>query len=301
MQSPCKILSLHPLKFYKTVRVHNNKNDLQHAIKCLKGDGKTIGMVPTMGALHNGHLQLVKKALTETNFVVVSIFVNPTQFNNAEDLEKYPRTLDADVKLLGSVSEANILVYAPTVNDIYEGHTVSEVFDFDGLEHEMEGKFRLGHFDGVGTIVKRLFEIAMPHKAYFGEKDYQQLLIIKKLVDKYHLPVSIVGCKIHRESNGLAMSSRNTRLTPQHKAAVPFIFKTLKLAKAKFGTKSAAKVNEWVENEFKNNELLDLEYFIIADATTLKPIKRKLKQKKYRAFIAVYAGAVRLIDNIALN
>ncbi|WP_298497399.1 pantoate--beta-alanine ligase [uncultured Algibacter sp.] len=283
------------------MEIYSDKQQITLAINELKAKKLTIGMVPTMGALHQGHLQLVKKALEENDKVVVSIFVNPTQFDNKEDLEKYPRTLEVDVELLKTVNKNNILVYAPTVNDIYEGKTISQKFDFDGLEFEMEGKFRHGHFDGVGTIVKRFFEIVKPHKAYFGEKDFQQLAIIKKLVEKYNIPVKIVGCKIHREANGLAMSSRNTRLKPDYKIAAPFIYKILKTAKEKFGTKSANKVMEWVENQFAKHDILELEYFIIADANTLKPIKRKSNKKTYRAFIAVYADDIRLIDNIALN
>jgi len=240
-------------------------------------------------------------ALAENDKVVVSIFVNPTQFDNKEDLVKYPRTLEHDVALLKTVSKTDILVYAPTVNDIYEGNTVSQEFDFDGLEFEMEGKFRTGHFDGVGTIVKRFFDIVKPDKGYFGEKDFQQLAIIKKLVAKYNIPVQIIGCNIYREPSGLAMSSRNTRLKPEYKAAAPFIYKTLLEAKEKFGTKSATKVTEWVEKAFAKHEILELEYFIIADTETLKPVKRKSNKKTYRAFIAVYADDIRLIDNIALN
>ncbi|MCL4122894.1 UNVERIFIED_CONTAM: hypothetical protein GTU68_049241 [Idotea baltica] len=228
-----------------------------------------------MGALHRGHLALVQKALNDNDKVVVSIFVNPTQFNNSDDLEKYPRTLEDDVALLETLSKDCIEVYAPTVDDMYDGKTVSKNFDFDGLEFEMEGKFRSGHFNGVGTIVKRFFEIVKPHNAYFGEKDFQQLAIIKKLVEKHDIPVTIVGCPIHRETNGLAMSSRNTRLKPNYKKAAPFIYETLKTAKKHFGTKS--------------------------DVETLKTVKRKSNQKTYRAFIAVYADDIRLIDNIALN
>ena len=162
-------------------------------------------------------------------------------------------------------------------------------------------RFREGHFDGVGTIVKRFFEIVKPHYAYFGEKDFQQLQIIRKLVENYNLPVKIIGCKIHRAPDGLAMSSRNERLKPQYRKTAPFIYETLKAAKVKFGTKSANKVAEWVQKQFAKNELLELEYFIIADEETLKPIKRKSKNKSYRAFIAVYADDIRLIDNIALK
>jgi pantoate--beta-alanine ligase len=283
------------------LEVYKEKDRIVHAIDALKSQKQSIGLVPTMGALHEGHLQLVKKALEENNSVVVSIFVNPTQFDNQEDLEKYPRTLQKDIALLETVSKDAIIVYAPTVDDVYGGNTVSQAFDFDGLEFEMEGKFRDGHFDGVGTIVKRLFEIVAPDRAYFGEKDFQQLQIVKKLAEKYQIPVAVIGCEIHREANGLAMSSRNTRLTKAHKAEAPFIYETLKIAKIKFGTESANTVKEWVEAQFKANALLKLEYFLIADTATLKPVEHKVKQKQYRAFIAVYAGDIRLIDNIALN
>ena len=288
------------------LKVFTEKEAITKAVDAYKTKLLTIGFVPTMGALHHGHLALVQKALNKNDKVVVSIFVNPTQFDNDEDLKKYPRTLNNDVKLLETLSQDRIEVYAPTVDDIYEGKTVSEAFDFDGLEFEMEGKFRNGHFDGVGTIVKRFFEIVKPHNAYFGEKDFQQLAIIKKLVEKYHIPVNIVGCNIHRETNGLAMSSRNTRLKPEYLKVAPFIYETLKAAKHKFGTKSANKTIKWVEKQFVNHELLELEYFIIADAETLKSVKRKSPdsyrdKKAYRAFIAVYADDIRLIDNIALN
>lgn len=282
------------------MEVFSDKEQIAHVIEGFKEQQLTIGFVPTMGALHKGHLALVEKALENNNKVVVSVFVNPTQFNNVDDLKKYPRTLEKDVLLLETVSK-DILIFAPSVDDIYEGNTVSQHFNFDGLEHEMEGKFREGHFDGVGTVVKRLFEIVKPDNAYFGEKDFQQLQIIKKLVSKYFIPVNVIGCKIHRETNGLAMSSRNTRLTENQKKEAPFIYKTLKSAKKFFGTKSANWISKWVETQFINNEVLKLEYFIIADINSLKQIRRKTKNTKYRAFIAVYAGDIRLIDNIALN
>ncbi|WNH08467.1 pantoate--beta-alanine ligase [Thalassobellus suaedae] len=283
------------------MEVYSEKQQITAALDALKAKKLTVGLVPTMGALHEGHLELVKKAFENNDRVVVSIFVNPTQFDNKEDLKKYPRTLDSDLELLKTVSKDAILIYAPSVADVYGDNTVSESFDFDGLEFEMEGRFRDGHFNGVGTIVKRLFEIIKPDNAYFGEKDFQQLQIIKKMVEKHHIPVTIVGCDIHREASGLAMSSRNTRLNPEYKDAAPFIYKTLTTAKNKFGTKSANKVQEWVENQFANHDLLKLEYFIIADTETLKPVKRKSNNKTYRAFIAAYADDIRLIDNIALN
>jgi pantoate--beta-alanine ligase len=283
------------------VKVYTTKKEISERIKAIKTQNKSIGFVATMGALHNGHLTLVKSALLDNDVVVVSIFVNPTQFNNQEDLEKYPRTLDRDVNLLKTVSDTKTVVFAPTVDTIYDGNTVSQHYDYDGLEFEMEGKFRQGHFDGVGTIVKRLLEIIQPERAYFGEKDFQQLQIIKKLAEKHNIPTEIVGCAIHRETSGLAMSSRNERLKENYKKEAPFIYKILKAAKAKFGTKSANKVTEWVTSQFAKNKLLELEYFIIADEQTLKPVLRKSNKKTYRAFIAVYADDIRLIDNIALN
>lgn len=261
---------------------------------------KTIGMVPTMGALHSGHLSLVKRAVLENECVVVSIFVNPTQFNNEDDLKKYPKTLAADIKLLESVSK-NILVFAPTVSEVYGNSPKSKSYNFGAIEQVMEGAFRVGHFDGVGTIVEKLLSLVNPDKAYFGKKDYQQLLIIKKLVEITKIDVEIIGCPIVREANGLAMSSRNERLAPNLRKEAAFIYKTLKTAKIKFGTKSAKELTDWVIAQFTKNTFLELEYFTITKAATLQPVKRKHKNTKYRAFIAVYAGEVRLIDNIALN
>jgi len=270
---------------------------VQQKIKSLK-KGTSIGFVPTMGALHEGHFSLIKQAKTENDVVVVSIFVNPTQFNKEEDLINYPKTIDTDLSLLKSVYCD--IVFTPTAEEIYSNKIQSQVFNFDGLEHQMEGKFRNGHFDGVGTIVKRLFEIVTPHKAYFGEKDFQQLQIIKKMVQKNQIPVKVIGCDIFREKDGLAMSSRNARLTKEHREIAPFIYKTLTKAKKEFGTKNALEVVNLVENEFKKQPLLELEYFEIADEEALQPIKNKDQKQKYRAFIAVFAGKIRLIDNISL-
>ncbi|APZ45629.1 pantoate--beta-alanine ligase [Polaribacter reichenbachii] len=281
------------------MNVFKEKHALKVYLSKLKAQNKTVGFVPTMGALHEGHLSLIKKAKKKNDLVVVSIFVNPTQFDNPEDLIKYPKTLSNDIKLLESVS-CDVLFH-PSVKEIYDQNIVSDKFDFDGLEHEMEGKFRDGHFNGVGTIVKTLFEIVEPDKAYFGQKDFQQLQIIKKMVKKNRINIKIKGCKIFREEDGLAMSSRNTRLTTEHRNAAPFIYKTLKKARKKFGTENALNITEWVENQFKNHPLLTLEYFTIAEEKTLKTIKNKESDKKYRAFIAVFAGDIRLIDNIRLK
>lgn len=286
--------------FCYNVKIYNHTKEFKPFIETLKSQERTIGFVPTMGALHEGHLSLIKKALEQNEVVVISIFVNPTQFNNQEDLKKYPRTLERDVELLKTISN-DIIVYAPTVEDIYGNDVHSEIFEFGGLEHEMEGKFRQGHFDGVGTIVKRLFEIVKPTNAYFGKKDFQQLRIIQKLVENYDIPVSIVGCEIFREKDGLAMSSRNERLKSNYRNAAPFIYKILRGSKKQFATKSAQEVVKWVEKQFENQELLELEYFIIADEDSLKTTIRKSRNKSYRAFIAVYADDIRLIDNLALN
>ncbi|MEO6348189.1 MAG: pantoate--beta-alanine ligase [Aquaticitalea sp.] len=282
------------------MKIYHQKEEIIPIIETLKSRKMTIGFVPTMGALHHGHLYLIEQSMELNDVTIVSIFVNPTQFNSTEDLNKYPRTLDRDVSLLKSLSET-IMVYAPAVDDVYGTNVTSSHFEFDGLEYEMEGKYRPGHFDGVGTVVKRLFEILQPDNAYFGEKDFQQLRIIQQLVKKYDIPVNIVGCDIFREKDGLAMSSRNERLKPAYRKAAPFIHKTLKAAKKQFGTKSAKKVTEWVEGQFAKQDLLEMEYFIIADEKTLLPLSRKSKNKKYRAFVAVYADDIRLIDNLALN
>lgn len=280
--------------------IFNKQTDLKAYLSPFWTAKTNIGFVPTMGALHDGHLSLLRKALQENKVVVMSIFVNPTQFNNPEDLEKYPRTLERDIQKIATLSDA-VLVYAPTVEDIYEGKTVSQSFNYDGLENQMEGKHRPGHFDGVGTVVKRLFEIIQPTNAYFGEKDFQQLQIIKKLVQKHKIPVNVIGCPIHREKNGLAMSSRNERLSETEKEEATLIFKTLTSAKKMFGTKSANEVTDFVKKTFEKHPTFSLEYFQIADEATLKPCLRKSTNKKYRAFIAVFINNIRLIDTISLN
>ena len=281
------------------MKIFITKKEIKSYLSSLKEQNKSIGFVPTMGALHQGHLSLIKKAQQKNDLVVVSVFVNPTQFDKKEDLINYPKTIENDTKLLKSVS-CDVL-FLPSVEEIYDNNVTSERFDFDGLEHQMEGEFREGHFDGVGTIVKTLFEIITPNKAYFGEKDFQQLQIIKKMVAKHRLDVKVKGCPIFREEDGLAMSSRNTRLTEAHRNAAPFIYETLKKVRKKFGTNNALELTEWVKNQFKKQPLLDIEYFMIADEKTLKPTKYQESDKKYRAFIAVFAGNIRLIDNISLH
>lgn len=259
---------------------------------------KTIGFVPTMGALHKGHLSLLEKAKVNNDVVIASIFVNPTQFNKAEDLKKYPRDLKTDLNLLKKIG-CNI-VFTPSVSEMYPKGEVSKQYDFNGLEYEMEGKFRPGHFNGVVTIVMRLFDIIKPTKAYFGEKDFQQLLIIKKMEEKAQKPVSIISCPIYREPNGLATSSRNERLSITERKKANIIYKTLCQVKSDFEKKPLQDIYNDVENLFKAHSVFDLEYFIIADVLTLKPTEMIDTTKKYRAFISVYANKIRLIDNVAL-
>lgn len=280
--------------------VFNKKSDLSAFLSPLINQNKSIGFVPTMGALHQGHLSLLKKSLSENDVTVMSIFVNPTQFNNADDLNQYPRTLERDIQIMQDLSN-NIIVYAPEVTDIYEGNTVSENFDYDGLENQMEGKHRPGHFNGVGTIVKRLFEIIQPKRAYFGEKDFQQLQIVKKLVSKYKIPVDVIGCSIHREANGLAMSSRNERLSPMAREKAAIVYQILNNAKILFKTKAIEDIIIYVTNEFKKHPEFQLEYFEIADENTLLPVLKKETNTKYRGFIAIFIENIRLIDNISLN
>ncbi len=282
------------------MQVVKSTSELNSVLLRPREEGLVIGLVPTMGALHSGHLEIVRRAQTENDTVVVSIFVNPTQFNDKSDLDKYPRTMEDDLQLLGNISK-DILVFAPSVDEMYDHGVVSNSYDFKGLETAMEGKYRPGHFEGVATIVEKLLTAVNPDKAYFGEKDYQQLQIIRSLVRQRELPVQIVPCSIVRESNGLAMSSRNARLSKRLKKEASFIFDTLKTAKIKFGTESANSITRWALNRFEAHPDFEPEYFVIADSENLRAVDERKEGKKYRAFVAVYAEGIRLIDNVALN
>ena len=281
--------------------VYTTNTGLIAHINDQKKTGFSLGFVPTMGALHKGHLSLVRQALAANNLVVVSIFVNPTQFNNSNDLTKYPQNLTKDVELLETLSKESIVIFAPTTEEIYGSQILVDKFDFKGLELEMEGRSRPGHFNGVGTVVKRLFEIILPNRAYFGEKDFQQLQIIRKMVELTQLPVIIIGCSIEREFNGLAMSSRNSRLKTNEFDKSALIYKTLQTVQTKFKNHSIQTIYEWVENQFSNQPLFELDYFQISEVESLTAIKKKSIKKTYRAFIAVFVRDVRLIDNIDLN
>ena len=282
--------------YYKTMKIFTNKSDILKKIKSDKAKNLSIGFVPTMGALHVGHISLVKSSLAQNNITVVSIFVNPTQFNNPEDLLKYPITTDKDLELL---EKNNVdYVFLPSASEIYSNNIESEKYSFGNLERVMEGEHREGHFDGVATIVKLLFETTIPTRAYFGEKDFQQLQIVKKLVEITGLDLEIVPCAIVRENDGLAMSSRNVRLTSDHRKEAPFIYKVLKEAKVLSKNNSVKYIQSFIEDKFLTNKLLNLEYFEIREENDLSEQLDFQDNKKYRAFIAVYADNIRLIDNI---
>jgi pantoate--beta-alanine ligase len=280
------------------MKVFKTKTELKTYFNRYSSKNFTIGFVPTMGALHNGHLSLIKESIKNNQITVASIFVNPTQFDKKEDLENYPRTLESDLSMLQGVSCD--IAFIPSIEEIYADTVGANHFEFDGLEIQMEGKFRKGHFNGVGTIVKKLFEIVTPTNAYFGEKDFQQLQIIRKMVQKNQLPVSVIGCPIFREENGLAMSSRNQLLSEKEKEEGAIIYEILHEVKQLINKESIEKINSWVAAQFDKNPLFELEYFVIADEETLIPASTISSNKNYRAFIAVHAGKVRLIDTTAL-
>lgn len=261
---------------------------------CELQNGKSIGFVPTMGALHEGHIELVRRARAENQVVVCSIFVNPIQFNNPEDFAKYPITIEEDLRKLFDVGCD--VVFNPTAKEMYPEPDHS-VFDFGDLERVMEGAFRPGHFNGVAVVVKKLLEIVRPHKAYFGEKDYQQLLIVTELVRQLNMPTEIVPCAIVREADGLAMSSRNLRLSAQERALAPVIYKTLCRAAKMAKETSIPEIASWVKQQIEANQMT-LEYFEIAESSSLQAVQHLESEKKHRAFIAAFLGPVRLIDNI---
>lgn len=273
---------------------------LQNYINRQKEMGKTIGFAPTMGALHSGHLSLYEAARPENDIVISSVFINPTQFNNASDLQKYPKNTEADIEILRN-SKLVDAVYIPGIKDIYPEKTESHTYDFGGIDKEMEGEFREGHFDGVGTVVEKLFLQVQPDNAYFGEKDFQQLAIIMKLVEIKNLPINIVGVPIYREENGLAMSSRNERLSAAQRESAKIIHETLLKVEDWFRIITIPEINNRVKEIFEKEKGMVMEYFKIADEETLKETDFFYKDKSYRAFIVVFVGDVRLIDNMHLS
>lgn len=282
------------------MQILQNRAELDNYIKNCKDENLTIGFVPTMGALHRGHLSLLEHARPENDALIISIFVNPTQFNNAEDLEKYPRDNDADITVLKQHALADAL-YLPRVEDLYPEGLKSETYNFDGLEKEMEGASRPGHFDGVGTVVAELFRQVRPHNAYFGEKDFQQLAIIQKMVEKNNIDVKIHPVPIYREESGLAMSSRNQRLSAEGQQKAALIHETLVKVNDWFRVITIPEIKKRVEEIFAKHPDFTLEYFTIADEQTLQETDFFYTGKKFRAFIAVWLENVRLIDNMELK
>ena len=261
--------------------------------------GYSIGFVPTMGALHEGHISLVNRSKTENMLTVCSIFVNPTQFNNKEDLEKYPRTLARDAKLLRA-SGCDVL-FAPTAAEMYpEGETEGIDLEFGLLDKVMEGKFRPGHFKGVATIVNKLFAVVNPTRAYFGKKDFQQLAIIRHMVNSLKLPVAIIACETVREPDGLAMSSRNMRLTIAERSQAPEIYQVLSKMKEKAGKMPVKALKDWAMKKIQETPDLRIEYLEIGDRETLMPLENWSHKERGMVFAAVFLGDVRLIDNIEL-
>lgn len=277
------------------MQVVKHINELRTILDHSRKEGLSIGFVPTMGALHKGHLSLVEMAGQQTGFVVVSIFVNPNQFNDKGDLERYPRDLQKDVDLL--LSTPCQLVFAPEYKEIYPEPDIRQ-FNFGSLEQVMEGKYRPGHFNGVAQVVSRLFEIVQPDKAFFGQKDFQQMAIINEMVRKMKIPIEIVSCPIVRETDGLAMSSRNMLLNPEQRQSAVQISATLFEAKNKTGELNVEELCQWVINRINENEQLNTEYFEIIDGVNLQPVKNWGERGKKMGCIAVHCGKVRLIDNI---
>ena len=284
----------HP-KAYNIMKTVHTISELKAEVSTIREQGLSLGLVPTMGALHAGHLSLVSRSIAENNATVVSVFVNPTQFNDKNDLANYPRTLEADCSLLEQAGVT--LVFAPTVEEIYPQPDTRH-FSYPPLDEVMEGAYRPGHFNGVCQIVSKLFEIITPDRAYFGEKDYQQLAIIRRMVSEQGYPIDIIGCPIVREIDGLALSSRNARLSDdEHRQA-------LQISKALFGSEifardsSVAQTRQAVEHAIREASGLELEYFHIVDGETLQDINDWSESTQPMGCIAVYCGPVRLIDNV---
>ena len=278
------------------MKIFHNKLELIEHLNQLRKLGLSIGFVPTMGALHKGHLSLLKKSSSNNKVSVVSIFINPTQFNSSSDLSTYPNNLKEDCSLLKSISE-EVLVFAPDSKEIYGNKMYVKSFNFQGLDKFMEGEFRNNHFQGVATVVELLLDIVKPDRAYFGEKDFQQLQIIKSLKTN----IKIIGCETQREKSGLALSSRNNKLSSKSKKVASNIFKSLTFLKSNISNYNIKDLTNTVIDNINSFDQMNLEYLIIADEDKLVPTDTINFKKKYRAFISVFVDGIRLIDNIALN
>jgi pantoate--beta-alanine ligase len=278
--------------------VYRTIKDLASHLDSARNNRQSIGLVPTMGALHRGHTSLVEMADAENDLTVVSIFVNPTQFNDPTDLEKYPRNLDQDLEILQGLDTD--IAFVPSVKEMYPTEERLEL-DLGGLDQVMEGKYRVGHFNGVAQIVSKLFEAVQPHRAYFGQKDFQQLVIIRHLVKTMDLSISIIACPIIRDSDGLALSSRNALLSREEREIAPFIHTTLMLAREKAGILTPEEVRSWVTSQFEDHPLFRLEYFEIVDDKDLRPVTHWGEAVNKVGCIAVQLGEIRLIDNLNFN
>jgi len=276
------------------MKIFKNISELKDVLFKERSAGKSVGFVPTMGALHKGHVSLVEKAVGENGIVVVSIFVNPTQFNDKTDLKNYPRTPKKDIEMLEKAGAHYI--FMPDEHEMYPEPDTRQ-FNFGLLEKVMEGAHRPGHFNGVAQVVSKLFYIVEPHRAYFGQKDFQQLAIIRQMVKQLNLAVEIISCPIVREPDGLAMSSRNLLLEPEVREAAPIIYKTLAEASGKVNYLSVNELAVWVEENINKNPYLSVEYFSLADSSTLQPVEKWSDSSSIIGCIAVKAGKIRLIDN----
>ncbi len=278
------------------MKVVNTVAELNAALATLKREG--VGFVPTMGALHTGHRSLVERARRENDTVVVSVFVNPTQFNDKNDLKNYPRTPEADCAILEAAGAD--IVFMPTVEDIYPEPDTRQ-FDFGLVDKVMEGATRPGHFNGVAQVVSRLFALVNPARAYFGEKDFQQIAVIKAMVEQLAIDIEIVECAIVRGEDGLALSSRNELLTPEHRAAAPHIYATISQCASKMESMSPTELTEWVVATIDSNPLLKTIYFEAVDARTMQRVEKWSDSERIQGCCAVQAGNIRLIDNIRIK
>ena len=274
------------------MRVYTSHKELLKSIK----HKLSVGLVPTMGSLHEGHLSLIEKAYSENDEVIVSIYVNPTQFNDKEDLKKYPRNIKEDLRKLNRFE--NTIVYTPENNDLYQKNESSKQYDFGSFTNLMEGKHRPGHFDGVATIIEKLFKIFNPDNAYFGEKDFQQLLLIKTLTEQLDIKTNVVGCETIREADGLAMSSRNKLMSDKERKSAKEIIKLLLWAKEVYSKFDFVQIRDEIKNRSKLIDSFKLEYFEIMNLEEFSSISKK--NNEIRAFIACRIGNIRLIDNIKL-
>ena len=277
------------------MKVFKTKTELTGHLSSLASSEKTIGLVPTMGALHSGHTSLVRRAILENDLVLVSIFVNPTQFNDSSDLDSYPRTLEEDLTLLQGLKVD--LVFVPSSEEMYPEKD-QRSFNLGKLDKVMEGKHREGHFNGVSQIVSKLFLLTNPTRAYFGQKDFQQLVIVRRLVEILELDISIVACPIIREADGLAMSSRNIKLSGSHRKIAPFIHSTLQYATQKKEILSPVEIINWVTAQFDKQPDMHLEYFDIVEDKELRPVTDWAEKVNKVGCLAVQLGGVRLIDNM---